>query len=93
MQAYFEPAQTFSISMSQLVFEISIAYTKKHVIQINTDTKFCEIWLPENPTCEGGNLLFGCFYRSRTPTRISENFNLNNLFLSQKEVFVTKVLW
>ena len=31
MQAYFEPQQTFSISMPQPVFEISIAYKKKHV--------------------------------------------------------------
>ena len=31
MQAYFEPEQTFSISMPQPVFEISIAY-KKNVI-------------------------------------------------------------
>ena len=31
MQAYFEPQQTFSISMPQPVFEISIAYEKKHV--------------------------------------------------------------
>ena len=31
MQAYFEPEQAFSISMPQPVFEISIAYKKKHV--------------------------------------------------------------
>ena len=33
MQAYFEPKQTFSTSMSQPVFEILIAYKKKHVIE------------------------------------------------------------
>ena len=31
MQAYFEPEQAFSISMPQPVFELSIAYKKKHV--------------------------------------------------------------
>ena len=31
MQAYFEPEQAFFISMPQPVFEISIAYKKKHV--------------------------------------------------------------
>ena len=31
MQAYFESEQAFSISMPQPVFEISIAYKKKHV--------------------------------------------------------------
>ena len=33
MQAYFEPEQTFSISMLQPVFEISIAYKKKDVLE------------------------------------------------------------
>ena len=32
VQAYFEPEQAFSMSMSQPVFETSIAYEKKHVI-------------------------------------------------------------
>ena len=32
MQVYFEPEQAFSISTPQPVFEISIAYKKKHVI-------------------------------------------------------------
>ena len=31
MQAHFEPEQGFSTSMPQPVFEISIAYKKKHV--------------------------------------------------------------
>ena len=31
MQAYFEPEQDFSMSMPQSVYEISIAYKKKHV--------------------------------------------------------------
>ena len=31
MQAYFESKQAFSISMPHPVFEISIAYKKKHV--------------------------------------------------------------
>ena len=31
MQAYLEPEQAFSVSMTQLVFGISIAYKKKHV--------------------------------------------------------------
>ena len=44
MQAYFKPEQTFSISMPQPVFEISIVYKKKKKkkrnnvrIMINTD--------------------------------------------------------
>ena len=32
MQAYFDPEQAFIISMPQPVFEISIAYKKKHVV-------------------------------------------------------------
>ena len=32
MQAYFEPEQAFPISMPQPVFEILIAYKKKHVM-------------------------------------------------------------
>ena len=34
MQAYFEPEQAFTISMPQPVFEISIAYKKKHVVHV-----------------------------------------------------------
>ena len=33
MQTYFEPEQAFSISMPQPVFQISIAYKKKHVAE------------------------------------------------------------
>ena len=32
MQGYFEPEQAFSISMPQPVFQILIAYKKKHVL-------------------------------------------------------------
>ena len=36
MQAYFESEQAFSISMSQLVFEISIAYKKTCSVMVTT---------------------------------------------------------
>ena len=52
------------------------------VIQINPDIKFSEVCLLEIRLCGGNNLLFGCFYRSRTTSSTSEknNANLNNLF-------------
>ena len=34
MQVYLQPEQAFPISMPQPVFEISIAYKKKHVANI-----------------------------------------------------------
>ena len=36
MQAYFEPEQAFSINMPQPVFEIPIAYKKRHVLYGST---------------------------------------------------------
>ena len=48
---------------------------------INLDIKFSEVCLLEFRLCGGGNLLFGCFYRSPTTTSTSEknNANSNNL--------------
>ena len=40
MQACFEPEQAFSISMSQPVFEISIAYKKKKCITLFLNITF-----------------------------------------------------
>ena len=42
MQAYLEPEQAFSITMPQPVFEISIAYKKKHVCSVFANFK--NIW-------------------------------------------------
>ena len=50
MQVYLEPEQAFSISMPQPVFEISIAYKKKHVIYNPTNQEIQKItgtWIPD----------------------------------------------
>ena len=52
MQAYFEPEQAFSIIMPQPVFEIAIAYKKKHVLYYlgsippEENLTECELMLP-----------------------------------------------
>ena len=57
---------------------------------INLDIKFSEVCLLEFRLCGGGNLLFGCFYRSPTTTSTSEknNANSNNLLKHYLECFV-----
>ena len=60
----------------------------KSTIQIESHNNFNEVCLLKIKLHGGDNLLFGCFYRSPTPSKLSDsnNTNLNNLlrFLSNK---------
>ena len=83
MQASFEPAQAFSISMPQPIFEISIAYKKKHVYGF-LDKK---IWNIKMCFCNFSATIIP-FQKNIFLVVISWNWNMRSIQITVKQVFI-----